>query len=196
MEPPEFRVLSSFWHPNVYNKGEDNGKVCISILHPPGEDERNTLETAMMRWTPVQTMRSVFISILSLLSEPDPKDAGAPANVDALVMFRNNRAEYDKKCHELAAKSVTELPPDFEPVQMEEKNELQKKDDELHYEEDDDDFFESLKTKPVLQGKARYKDELNQIRATGMGAQFSDDAILDMLQETRGDIAVVIERLL
>ena len=30
--PPSLSFKSEFWHPNVYA----DGKVCISILHPPG----------------------------------------------------------------------------------------------------------------------------------------------------------------
>merc|ERR1712187_442000 len=33
--PPEFRFLRPLCHPNIHS----NGKLCISILHPPGEDE-------------------------------------------------------------------------------------------------------------------------------------------------------------
>lgn len=33
-----------------------DGRVCISILHPPGEDP-NGYELASERWTPVHTVR-------------------------------------------------------------------------------------------------------------------------------------------
>uniref|UniRef100_A0A804QLT6 UBC core domain-containing protein n=1 Tax=Zea mays TaxID=4577 RepID=A0A804QLT6_MAIZE len=39
------------WHPNVY----PDGRVCISILHPPSEDP-NGYELASERWTPVHTV--------------------------------------------------------------------------------------------------------------------------------------------
>ena len=35
--PPTMTFKTPIWHPNVYN----DGKVCISILHPPGEDRFN-----------------------------------------------------------------------------------------------------------------------------------------------------------
>lgn len=35
--PPEMKFLTKMWHPNIY----PDGKVCISILHPPGTDEFN-----------------------------------------------------------------------------------------------------------------------------------------------------------
>ncbi|KAJ0489455.1 putative ubiquitin-conjugating enzyme E2, ubiquitin-conjugating enzyme/RWD [Helianthus annuus] len=50
--PPTVRFTSEVWHPNVY----PDGKVCISILHPPGDDP-NGYELASERWTPVHTVR-------------------------------------------------------------------------------------------------------------------------------------------
>lgn len=35
--PPVMTFKSEMWHPNVHT----DGKVCISILHPPGEDKYN-----------------------------------------------------------------------------------------------------------------------------------------------------------
>ncbi|KAJ0675046.1 putative ubiquitin-conjugating enzyme E2, ubiquitin-conjugating enzyme/RWD [Helianthus annuus] len=49
--PPTVRFTSEVWHPNVY----PDGKVCISILHPPGDDP-NGYELASERWTPVHTV--------------------------------------------------------------------------------------------------------------------------------------------
>ncbi|EXB58132.1 Ubiquitin-conjugating enzyme E2 7 [Morus notabilis] len=48
--PPTVRFTSEIWHPNVYS----DGKVCISILHPPGDDP-NGYELASERWSPVHT---------------------------------------------------------------------------------------------------------------------------------------------
>ena len=35
MSPPEFRFTRPLFHPNIYK----DGKLCISILHSPGDDE-------------------------------------------------------------------------------------------------------------------------------------------------------------
>ncbi|PNJ00060.1 CDC34 isoform 6, partial [Pan troglodytes] len=35
--PPAFRFLTKMWHPNIYETGD----VCISILHPPVDAERD-----------------------------------------------------------------------------------------------------------------------------------------------------------
>jgi ubiquitin-conjugating enzyme E2 G1 len=75
--PPTVKFTSEIWHPNVY----PDGKVCISILHPPGEDP-NGYELASERWTPVHTVESIVLSIISMLSSPNDE---SPANVEAAV---------------------------------------------------------------------------------------------------------------
>ncbi|KAI8539961.1 hypothetical protein RHMOL_Rhmol09G0223400 [Rhododendron molle] len=75
--PPTVRFTSDIWHPNVY----PDGKVCISILHPPGDDP-NGYELASERWTPVHTVESIVLSIISMLSSPNDE---SPANVEAAV---------------------------------------------------------------------------------------------------------------
>src|SRR5436305_14774902 len=69
------------WHPNIY----EDGKLCISILHAPGEDMMSG-ESAGERWSPAQRVESVLISILSLL---DDAEMSSPANVDAGKMLRD-----------------------------------------------------------------------------------------------------------
>ena len=52
-QPPKMKFVTPVWHPNVY----PNGDVCISILHPPGDDPTNVQETAAMRWNPIHTVK-------------------------------------------------------------------------------------------------------------------------------------------
>ncbi|ESL09891.1 ubiquitin-conjugating enzyme protein [Trypanosoma rangeli SC58] len=187
MKPPVFKVLSSFWHPNVYT----DGKVCISILHPPGEDEMNTEETAMMRWTPIQTIRSVLLSVVSLLSDPDPKDAGAPANVAALVQYRKDRAAFNSHCQQLAQKSLSELPPNFVPPKHEDRVEYPVSyisAVEMDYE---DDSEPEGHTAPNCFG-----DELRQLREMDVAPDKSDSELLSLLVEVKGDVATLMERLM
>ena len=47
--PPTMTFQSKMWHPNIY----PDGKVCISILHPPGTDSMNSQEKAEERWRPI-----------------------------------------------------------------------------------------------------------------------------------------------
>lgn len=56
-----------------------NGVVCISILHPPGDDPLR-YESASERWSPVQGVRSVLLSVLSMLAEPNV-ESGADIEV-------------------------------------------------------------------------------------------------------------------
>ncbi|ONI00290.1 hypothetical protein PRUPE_6G080700 [Prunus persica] len=86
--PPTVKFTSDIWHPNVY----PDGRVCISILHPPGEDP-NGYELASERWTPVHTVESIVLSIISMLSSPNDE---SPANVEAAVMERSERRFQEK----------------------------------------------------------------------------------------------------
>lgn len=78
--PPSMRFLTKVWHPNVY----ENGDLCISILHPPVEDPSSG-EMPCERWNPTQNVRTILLSVISLLNEPN---TSSPANVDASVMYR------------------------------------------------------------------------------------------------------------
>ncbi|KAL9987255.1 hypothetical protein ACROYT_G001532 [Oculina patagonica] len=81
--PPTFRFLTKMWHPNIYESGD----VCISILHPPVDDPQSG-ELPSERWNPTQNVRTILLSVISLLNEPN---TFSPANVDASVMFRKWR---------------------------------------------------------------------------------------------------------
>ena len=82
--PPTVRFTSEIWHPNIY----EDGKVCISILHSPGDDPLG-YESATERWNPVHTVESILLSIISLLSSPNDE---SPANVEAAIEWRERRA--------------------------------------------------------------------------------------------------------
>lgn len=88
LAPPKMKFLVDVWHPNVY----PNGEVCISILHPPGDDPHQ-YEQASERWSPIQSVEKILISVMSMLAEPNDE---SPANVDAARMWREKRAEYEK----------------------------------------------------------------------------------------------------
>jgi ubiquitin-conjugating enzyme E2 G1 len=88
--PPEMIFKSQMWHPNIY----PDGKVCISILHPPGEDTMNASETADMRWRPIHGVESIVVSVISMLSDPNDD---SPANLDAAVMWRDDKRAFKRK---------------------------------------------------------------------------------------------------
>ncbi|KAI9694234.1 MAG: hypothetical protein M1820_009092 [Bogoriella megaspora] len=87
--PPDFKFTRPLFHPNVY----PDGRLCISILHAPGEDEMSG-ELAAERWSPAQRVESVLISILSLL---DDAEVNSPANVDAGKMLRTEPEMYKQR---------------------------------------------------------------------------------------------------
>ncbi|KAJ1662232.1 Ubiquitin-conjugating enzyme E2 7 [Coemansia sp. RSA 1813] len=97
-EPPAMRFTSDLWHPNVYQ----DGRVCISILHKAGDDP-NGYERAEERWSPVQTVETILVSIISMLSEPNPD---SPANVDAAKMWRDDKKAYRREVRRCVDKSL------------------------------------------------------------------------------------------
>lgn len=104
-QPPDFRFERPLYHPNVY----PDGRLCISILHQPGEDVMSG-ESAGERWSPVQRVESVLISVLSLL---DDAEVSSPANVDAGVLLRNDPAAYQDRVRQDRDKSKEDIPKDF-----------------------------------------------------------------------------------
>ncbi|GAB7347928.1 hypothetical protein MBLNU459_g5442t1 [Dothideomycetes sp. NU459] len=103
--PPDFKFMRPLFHPNVY----EDGRLCISILHAPGEDEMSG-ELASERWSPIQRVESVLISVLSLL---DDAEVSSPANVDAGVMLRNYPAKYKERAQQDVEQSKKDIPTDF-----------------------------------------------------------------------------------
>jgi len=96
--PPNFRFLNKMYHPNIY----DNGEVCISILHPPVDDPQSG-ELPSERWNPTQTVRTVLLSVISLLMEPN---TSSPANVDAGVMYRKFKEGENKEYENIVKQQV------------------------------------------------------------------------------------------
>lgn len=101
VKPPKMKFVSNIWHPNVYEDGE----VCISILHEPGEDKFG-YEKASERWSPVHTVESVVLSVISMLSDPNPESA---ANVLAAKEVREFPAEFKKKVRKCVRQSQDNL---------------------------------------------------------------------------------------
>lgn len=101
----EFKFNRPLYHPNIY----EDGKLCISILHAPGEDEMSG-ESAAERWSPAQRVESVLLSIISLL---DDAECSSPANVDAGVMLRKNPDKYKAIVKEAVELSKKDIPAGF-----------------------------------------------------------------------------------
>ncbi|ODN00444.1 Ubiquitin-conjugating enzyme E2 R2 [Orchesella cincta] len=115
--PPSLRFQNpSLFHPNVYESGD----LCISILHPPIEDPQSG-ELPCERWNPTQNVRTILLSVISLLNEPN---TSSPANVDASVMFRRWKDskgtdnEYEEVVKRQVAQSRAEAEKDGVVVPM------------------------------------------------------------------------------
>ncbi|XP_064648537.1 ubiquitin-conjugating enzyme E2 G1-like [Lineus longissimus] len=87
--PPEMKFTTKMWHPNI----KENGDVCISILHEPGDDKYG-YEKANERWNPCQTVETIMLSVISMLADPNDE---SPANVNAAVQFREDYPGFKKQ---------------------------------------------------------------------------------------------------
>lgn len=66
------------YHPNV---GPETGSICLDILKKA-------------KWSSALTILSVLLSIISLLTDPNPESA---LNTDASALYKTNNAEYRKQ---------------------------------------------------------------------------------------------------
>ncbi|KAF2091500.1 ubiquitin-conjugating enzyme [Saccharata proteae CBS 121410] len=98
--PPKMKFETPIFHPNIY----ENGNVCISILHPPGDDKYG-YESASERWSPVQTPESILLSVISMLSSPNDE---SPANVEAASLWRDDAKEFKKRVRKCVRDSLEE----------------------------------------------------------------------------------------
>lgn len=103
--PPQMTFQSPIpFHPNIY----PSGALCISILHPPGEDQYG-YESASERWSPVQTPETILMSVISLFHSPNDE---SPANVEAARLLREEREgdakEFRKRCRACVRASLGE----------------------------------------------------------------------------------------
>eukprot|EP00299_Pterocystis_sp_00344_P005910 c17658_g1_i1.p1 GENE.c17658_g1_i1~~c17658_g1_i1.p1 ORF type:complete len:169 (-),score=32.45 c17658_g1_i1:88-594(-) len=88
IKPPVMRFTCEMFHPNVY----PDGQVCISILHPPGDDPTG-YESSSERWSPVHTVETIILSVISMFSDINDQ---SPANVEAAKLWRSNLPEYKR----------------------------------------------------------------------------------------------------
>ena len=145
---PAFKFNRPVYHPNIYT----DGRLCISILHPPGDDETSG-ETAAERWSPIQGVESVLLSIISLL---DDAECSSPANVDAGVMLRKDPAEYKRLVTKDVEASKKDIPEGFVmPTSdiAERQPEKQHDNDDFWIDTDDDDDFGGSDTDEVDVGE-------------------------------------------
>ena len=66
---------NKIYHPNM----SQDGHICLDILKD--------------KWSPVYTIRTVILSIISLLSDPNPE---SPLNGQAAQLNKQSKKEYNK----------------------------------------------------------------------------------------------------
>ncbi|MGH0162852.1 UNVERIFIED_CONTAM: hypothetical protein FKN15_044244 [Acipenser sinensis] len=98
LSPPKMRFTCEMFHPNIY----PDGRVCISILHAPGDDPMG-YESSAERWSPVQSVEKILLSVVSMLAEPNDESG---ANVDASKMWREEREQFFKIAEQIVKKSL------------------------------------------------------------------------------------------
>nr|CAI5837076.1 unnamed protein product [Callosobruchus analis] len=60
-------------------------------------------ESSAERWSPVQSVEKILLSVISMLAEPNDESG---ANVDAAKMWRENREEFNKIAEKIVRRTL------------------------------------------------------------------------------------------
>jgi ubiquitin-conjugating enzyme E2 D/E len=82
MNAPSIKFDNKIFHPNI---GRD-GNICLDILKD--------------KWSPVLTFSKIYISIQSLLTDPNPD---SPLNGEAAGLYKTDKKKYRQTCQKYIA---------------------------------------------------------------------------------------------
>ena len=92
--PPSLKFINKVYHPNI----GQNGEICLDILKD--------------NWKPVYSLRTILLSIISLLSDPNPN---SPLNGEAANFYKKTLTSKDEmrkyKNHVLKTDSLSARVP-------------------------------------------------------------------------------------
>ena len=87
--PPKIKFDTKVWHPNV---SSITGVICLDVLST--------------EWSPAFTIRTALLSILALLTDPEPDN---PQDAVVAHQYKTNRKMFEDKAREWTVAYATNL---------------------------------------------------------------------------------------
>ena len=120
LRAPQVRFITQVFHPNVW---WEDGLVCVDILKDG--------------WVPSYDVLAILHSIRLLLIDPNPL---SPANLEAALLYRDNRMEYDRRVSEMIQ----------ETLDADDEGDDDNEDDDVDVDDDDQDDDDEAKSDAAL----------------------------------------------
>ncbi|KAJ1972676.1 ubiquitin conjugating enzyme Ubc7/UbcP3 [Dimargaris verticillata] len=88
--------------PKDYPLNPPEMRFTCPIFHPNGEDP-NMYESSSERWSPVQSVEKILLSVISMIAEPNDESG---ANIDACKLWREDRDAFNRIVRENVCKTL------------------------------------------------------------------------------------------